>query len=228
MTIHDLAARGKQEMLRRLRLGDIRRLFRKRYGHTLPDDDAGREDLRELLLPISLGSEAGRKMENAVAVWAPWMAPDEATALIDDINLLAPRYRKPTARQLGERLQLTYDERKALGIHTIAPCDMSDDELQKCRKARRAYLQWKRRQAKGSKTRAEYLGGSLARLQPWKAEGISRRTWYRRRGASLKLVKLNIEASHLCQSQQEDIRQGTETIGENRNNITNAQRVARA
>jgi hypothetical protein len=206
MKIQDRPAHGKQEMLRRLRLGDLKRLFRKRYGHTLPDDDAGREDLRELLLPISLGSEAGRKMENAVAVWAPWMATDEAQQLIDQINLTPTQHRKPTARDLGERLRLTYEQRKALGIRTIAPCDMSDEELHDRRKARRAYLQWKRRQAKGGMTRAEYSSKSLTRLQPWDAQGISRRTWYRRRGTSLKLIKLNIEASHLCQSPQEDIR----------------------
>lgn len=52
--------------MRRLRLGDVQKVLQHRYGHTLPDDDAGREDLRELLLPISLGPEAGRKMENAI------------------------------------------------------------------------------------------------------------------------------------------------------------------
>src|SRR4051794_26762883 len=30
-------------------------------------------------------------------------------------------------------------------------------------------------------TRADYLAGSLSRLQPWLAEGISRRQWERRR-----------------------------------------------
>ena len=43
-------------MIRRLRLGDVQKVLRQRYGHTLPDDDAGREDLRELLMPISLGA----------------------------------------------------------------------------------------------------------------------------------------------------------------------------
>jgi hypothetical protein len=42
-------------MMRRLRLGKLRKLFRDRYGPTLADDDAGREDQHELLLPISIG-----------------------------------------------------------------------------------------------------------------------------------------------------------------------------
>ena len=46
---------AKSEMIRRLRLGDLRRLLRDRNGAVLPDDDAGREYLLELLLPISVG-----------------------------------------------------------------------------------------------------------------------------------------------------------------------------
>jgi hypothetical protein len=39
----------KQEIIRRVRLGHLKRLLRQRYGFELPDDDAGREDL-ELVL----------------------------------------------------------------------------------------------------------------------------------------------------------------------------------
>jgi hypothetical protein len=39
----------------------------------------------------------------------------------------------------------------------------------------------KRRAIGNKKTRAEYLAGSLSRMKPWEAEGISRRTWERRR-----------------------------------------------
>ena len=224
----------KAEMMRRLRLGDLGRLFRKRYGHTLPDDDAGREDLRELLLPISLGQESGRKMENAVQVWAPWMGANEATTLVDDINLTEPRYRKPTARELGERLRLTYEERKALGIRTIAPCDITDDELLERRKARASYLKWKRRRAAGKKTRAEYLasfGKSLNKQKPWEQERISRRQWFYKRAniaPGVSVIKLNKQRTYPVQSQQEGNREGTEMVGENKYHITTAQRAARA
>ena len=52
----------KSEILRRVIFGELRRLFRDRYGPTFPDDSAGREDLRELLLLISLGPNAETKM----------------------------------------------------------------------------------------------------------------------------------------------------------------------
>jgi hypothetical protein len=38
-----------------------------------------------------------------------------------------------------------------------------------------------KRRAKGMKPRAKYESGSLTKMQPWKAEGISRATWYRHR-----------------------------------------------
>ena len=69
-------------MLRRLRLGNLRKLFRHRYGPILPDDDAGRAELRELLLPISVSANADRKMPKTIELWAPWMGQQEALALI--------------------------------------------------------------------------------------------------------------------------------------------------
>jgi hypothetical protein len=64
------------ETIRRLRLGDIRKLLRRRCGPELPDDDAGREYLYELLLPVSLGPEPV-KIANVTEIWAPWMDANE-------------------------------------------------------------------------------------------------------------------------------------------------------
>ena|GEM_PF-2309051 len=174
--------RAAPEMMRRLRLGDVLKVLRCRYGHTLPDDDAGRDDLRELLLPISLGAEAGRKMENAIEIWAPWMSTDEARRRVDEINRTPPYLRTPTARDLGQRLGLTWKERQSWGIRTIAPCDLTEEELAQRRKLRKEYRRWLRRRRAGGKTRNEYLvANSISRTKPWEAEGISRPQWYRRR-----------------------------------------------
>jgi hypothetical protein len=203
--------RAKSETMRRLRLGDVQKVLRQRYGHTLPDDDAGREDLRELLLPISLGQEAGRKMENAVQVWAPWMNAAEAGQLMDEINRSPVYLRKPTGRELGERLRLTYQERQAWGIRTIAPCDLTDDELLERRKARAAFRKWKRRQAAGTRTRAKYLASfakSQNKQRPWEQEGISRSQWFARRaktGPGVSAIKLNKQRTYPVQSQKEAV-----------------------
>jgi hypothetical protein len=69
-----LEARRKWETIRRLRYGCLIRLFRHRYGHQLPDDDAGIADLWLLLQNVSLAiSEREKKMRHVIAVWAPWL-----------------------------------------------------------------------------------------------------------------------------------------------------------
>ena len=52
--------------MRRLLIGDLRRIFRHRYGATLPDDDAGRDDL-ELLLRLSRSVAKGSGREDAIS-----------------------------------------------------------------------------------------------------------------------------------------------------------------
>jgi hypothetical protein len=164
------------EMLRRLRLGDLRKLFRGRYGATLPDDDAGREDLRELLLPISVGANANIKMTNAIEVWAPWMQPIEATQLIDTINQTPIQQRKPTTRQLGKRQHVTNKQREGLKLWTIAACDMNSGQMAEWRKAKARARMRKLRQSRGTKPQA----ASRSRTKPWEKQGISRAQWYRR------------------------------------------------
>jgi hypothetical protein len=177
-------------MIRRLRLGNLRKLFRDRYGSTLPDDDAGREDLHELLLPISIGPHADIKMPNAIEVWAPWMQPQEAGRLIDQINLTPVWRRMPTARKLGERLRLTNAERERLKLWTIAPYNMNQHGLLQQRKAKAKARMRRLRLLQGRKPRAKYEADSANRNKPWEIEGISRRTYYRRRGTSVCAVRL--------------------------------------
>jgi hypothetical protein len=47
---------SKWEPLRRLRYGAMIRLFRHRWGHALPEDDAGHGDLWPLVLNVSLAA----------------------------------------------------------------------------------------------------------------------------------------------------------------------------
>jgi hypothetical protein len=160
---------GKNETLRRLRYGDLLKIMRRRYrqsGYVMPDDDAGREDLFELLLPISLGQGDIRKMRLAIGLWAPWMSAQEAEELIDRVNRTPDNLRKPSKYLLGQRLNLLTQEREAWDIRTIRPADMTDAEFAEQRKAKdRGRKQLRRRKA-GSKPREQ----SLSRLQPWKHE----------------------------------------------------------
>ncbi|MNT72296.1 hypothetical protein D3C72_2108800 [compost metagenome] len=49
--------------------------------------------------------------------------------------------------------------------------------------------QEQKRRAEGRADRKSYEAASLSKLQPWLAEGISRRTWERRRVASLSRIE---------------------------------------
>jgi hypothetical protein len=189
------------EMIRRLRLGNLRTLFRHRYGPTLPDDDAGREDLLELLLPISLGSEPDLKMRYAIEIWAPWMG--KTRELIDQINQMPLWQRKPKAGPLGRRLNVTYREREELKLWTIAPCDVNEKGMELLRKRKKRERMRRMRQRKGSKSRREYEGNTISRTKPWLTLGISRATWYRQqRETSPCQVKLT-KAEHTPVSPQQ-------------------------
>jgi hypothetical protein len=207
---------SKGEILRRLRLGELHRLILSRYGPIIPDDDAGREDLEELLLPISLGLDGKRRMLNAIEVKAPWMATTEAQQIIDRINLTPEHLRKPTARKLGERLRIANDERERLKLKTIAPFDVTAKQLKILRKAKDRERKRRQRRSAGARSRTTYLAKSISRLKPWEAEGISRRTWYRQQkqrgtspsaeqkggGTSPSAINLTYYRGHTCATEQ--------------------------
>src|SRR5215467_925030 len=181
-------AASKQEAIRRLRLGEIKKLLRSRYGHTLPDDDAGLADLELMLDCVSFVPNARFRMKNIIEVWAPWMDTAASHALVEAV-LRKPHYlSKITAAELGNRLNLTWKEREKLAIRTIAPANLTQNEFDEKRgeqrKARARARQSRKRRKTGVKSRTAYRTTSLAHLRPWEKLGISRRTWYRRRGTA--------------------------------------------
>lgn len=176
-----MADSDKWETVRRLRYGALVRLFRHRWGHVLPDDDAGRGDLWLLLQNVSLAPVgADKKTRHVIEVWAPWLSENEANELIGFLKLLTTYDRAPTAQDLGERLRLTNAERQGLKLWPFKPIDATDEEIAAQRRARRN----ERRRLKRGRTRAEYLESSVEHKRPWESEGIHRATWYRRRATS--------------------------------------------
>jgi hypothetical protein len=139
-----------------------------------------------------------RMMRNPIGNWAPWMDKTEAAQMIDDVNQTPLYLRKPNARVLGNRLRLTDYERQTLGIVTIRPFDVTDEELEKRRKAKDALRKWRERKARGQKPRDAWLANCKSRVKPW-GHPSKRRTWYRKRanklaqvlGTGVSAVKLN-------------------------------------
>ena len=188
--------RGQAETMRCLRLGELQKILRWRCGRELPDDDAGREYLRLLLEVVSLGPDARGRMLNQIQIWAPWMDSQEFCQLIDSVRRKPEYFRKRKADQLGEEINLTYDERQRLRIRTIAPADLTPAEFSEKRRERRREKQRenqrKRRRKAGVKSRTVYLATSLTKLKhgPRSASAEAPGNDAGERDASLKANKL--------------------------------------
>jgi hypothetical protein len=226
---------GHDEMIRRLRLGDLRKLIADRCrGFILPDDDAGIDYLRELLLPISIGPYEARnrvrggialwgpvdRMKQEIERWAPWMGGNRAGALIDEINQMPLWQRKPRARTLGERLSVTYGQREELKLRTIAPCDVSDVAMKLIRKRKRRKRDKERRQLQ---SRADYLAThTVSKNKPWLALGIKRSTWYaKHRWTSLHPINLTKTSSRPVQAEKRQVRKKEAVRANSINQVSN-------
>jgi hypothetical protein len=172
----------KIDTLRCLRYGALVKLLRLRCGQQLPDDDAGREYLWELMCIASLASRAAdKKLAHVLELWAPWMDAEEAEMMVEHIQALTVTERNITPEDLGRRLRLTNAEREACGFWTAHPVDMSAEDLKEFKKAKRRTRMSARRAKKGGLSRAAYLVKCKATPKPWVALGMSRATYFRRR-----------------------------------------------
>jgi hypothetical protein len=162
-----------------LRTAELDRLFTHRYrGDILPDDDAGRGDVRIMLHTLGRRSDPIQRIDIWLAQRAPWFVGEERDRLVDAVMDNPLRWRADT---LGKMLRLSTADRALLKIRTIGPIDSTAAERKEAR--RLAGIERKRtiRRAHGIRERAKPDGKSINAQAPWKAEGIDRRTWFRRR-----------------------------------------------
>lgn len=162
-----------------LRLHDLAILFRSRYGRTeLPDDDAGRDDLAVAVNHLACLPHPQRAIDKWLDGWAPWLTLRERRSIVEPILANPMRWK---ADALAWRLRLTKEQRRMLNITTIGAIDESKAARTKRRRDADRARKERQRRAQGSKPRQSYEQQSATRTQPWKEEGISRATWYRRR-----------------------------------------------
>jgi hypothetical protein len=181
----NLKFKGKQRQGRQrrpsiasLRVSELSRLFSARYGEVLPDDDAGRDDA--VLMVHHLGQLTGDprpRIMGFIELRCPWMPIAEAKALLLEVIDKPRRWR---ADKLAWRLRLTHADRATLKITTIGSVDKPKSSRWRERQDRARLAKERKRRASGARPRAEYLA-AVTQPKPWKALGISRATWYRRR-----------------------------------------------
>ena len=164
--------RNKTNFLPRLRIAELERIFAMRYGgKLLPDDDAGREDLR--LMADHFAQIDPNRIRTWVATWMPTLTPAELDPLIANVG--TGRWWKADA--LARELGLDDATRTRLKIKTIGAVDCSKAKRKTRRRCRRNAADRARRAKAGARPHAQ----SAAQTMPWLDEGVSRRTWYRRR-----------------------------------------------
>lgn len=174
--------RGRASVVMKRRIRELERLFAARYrGPSLPDDDAGRDDLLVAAHHIAaIYRNPAEHIPAWVSLWAPWLSDADCAALVKKV---AANPLKWTADKLAWRLGLTDAERTALRITTIGAIDCGKAARAKRRRRRNNAAKTARRRDGGAVNRAAYEGASAARAKPWEASGVSRRTWYRRKKA---------------------------------------------
>ena len=163
-----------------------------RYGggglYQFADDDAGREDLHILLDHYAYSNPLA--IPRVIKARAPWLSEPERNSLMEQVGRF-PRYW--TSPALAEALRLTEAERVALGgVPTIGAIDVTGEQRKESRKERGKERKKAARRAKGAMSREEYLAEAKSRTKPWEVEGISRRTWERRRRRDASPSAMNL------------------------------------
>jgi hypothetical protein len=100
----------------------------------------------------------------------------EAAAIIEEASITRKRL---SADNLARFLGVTYEQRQQLGLTTVGSINVKRRARKELRKRENRIAHERHRRALGMRPQSQ----SLSRLKPWEAEGVSRRTWYRRNKA---------------------------------------------
>lgn len=166
------------------RLREIERVIKSRHGFGVPHTDDASAYVEAIAYAYNANdpSITEKAVKAWCLTWAPWALNDGSM----DAALAGVVSRKYDLCRyaVGKLLAVRWSEREALNLNTIAAYDVTPErqkELarEKKKEVDRLRIEAKRR-AKGVKSRAEYEANSVNSQKPWIAEGISKRTWYRR------------------------------------------------
>lgn len=167
----------RRPSIQSIRVAELSRLFTRRYGEILPDDDAGRDDAQIMVHHLAaLTGDPRPKVMGFIELRCPWMPIAEAKAMLVETIAKPRRWR---ADKLAWRLRLTHADRATLKITTIGSIDVPKSARYHQREERKAKAKRQRRRAAGARPREQYEAASISRAKPWTALGMSRAAWYR-------------------------------------------------
>ena len=111
----------------------------------------------------------------------PWFSVAEIEVISDKVAAKPLRW---SATTLGRRINLLFEDRERLRLTTIAPVDMTREEIAELRKQRKREKAEASRRAGGAIPLARIRAQAVSNTKPWEAMNISRRTWYRLRAVA--------------------------------------------
>jgi hypothetical protein len=126
------AQSSKAQRIQSIRRSQVMRLLQGRHGRDLPNDSVGRGAL-QLLLELGSSAPDAQRL-------APWISGDELERLMDlaDQNFRAwSKHSGPAADLIAQRLEVTFEEKVAYGLHHIGCINKSRKELADFRCSRR-------------------------------------------------------------------------------------------
>jgi hypothetical protein len=139
-----------------------------------------------------------QRAPKVVQARAPWLTGAE----LDDF--MADAMRSPRMwefQELGDHLNLKEADRSALKIRTIGTSDMTPAERKEHRKHANRLYQKAKRQARGATPREQ----CKSRLEPWKAVGMKRSTFYRWQKKQREIGETNSSAVNLVNTADETV-----------------------
>ena len=166
-----------RQLRARMRRREYQQFFYDHYEAELPNDDAGREDFWDyancVAVAIGESGDVAYAIRDQARRLCSWM--DDAE-LETGIEAITKRPKWLSDKEAGRRLGLTDEYRSARQFRTMWAQDATETPAERRKRRNREYMARKRAERRAARPK------SISHIKPWESEGISRRTWYRRRG----------------------------------------------
>lgn len=127
-----------------IRIAELSRWLEHVHGNQAPDDDHGETIARIMVHHLVTLRDGGRRAAQWLDRHAPWIEIRSREGLITQASHHPLKW---TARKLGWKIRLTDAVRTELKITTIAPIDVTDEQLKERSKQRRRDRERARRAA---------------------------------------------------------------------------------